>query len=129
MVAAVRPLLDRERALQHILLLRVVASVAVRDPETIQHFGHFRTIATVLALIDWEHALEGVAVLDVVADVVVRAPKLKQPASLLSAPDVRSFAAKIASRTYTTPADSEMDLSNSQRPSSSLSSEAKASSP
>ena len=42
--------------------------------------------------------------------------------SVWSRPYARSFSTKMASRTFTTPVDSEMDCNNSQRPSSNFAS-------
>ena len=57
-VAAKLALLDRERALEEVVRLRVVAEDAAHVPEIHQRDGHLDGVAAVLALLDRERALD-----------------------------------------------------------------------
>ena len=67
MVTAERPLLDRQRALQHVSCLSVLVELVVRAPEVIQRAGHIRVVGAVRPLEDRERAFLHVSLLGGVA--------------------------------------------------------------
>ena len=67
MIAAIRPLVDRERALQNVALLGVIAKRVVRVPEVRQREGDVGVVAALRQLLDRERTLQHVSFLRVVA--------------------------------------------------------------